>query len=185
MSRHLSETVSFWWKNQGCHSLIVDKKLYLSQLVSVFEGIGHDLRKYLLSTTHYSLCDAWNSIRNNFFASCARRPYVLQYFFRPGSDVPYLRNGLQIPFAIHWRLHFFLVQYYSHFTVGNLLHPIDVQIDHVCPEDFNCTDLWPNKDVMLLVKKRLLKCLEAKGEMICTHNVCRTSLGCFGKSIAI
>ena len=157
----------------------------MSQLLSVFEGIGHDLRKYLLSTTHYSLCDAWNSIRNNFFASCARRPYVLQYFFRPGSDVPYLRNGLQIPFAIHWRLHFFLVQYYSHFTVGNLLHPIDVQIDHVCPEDFNCTDLWPNKDVMLLVKKRLLKCLEAKGEMICTHNVCRTSLGCFGKSIAI
>ena len=108
---------------------------------------------YLLHITHYSLCDAWNSIRNNFFALCARRPYIA-YFFRPGSDVPYLRNGLQIPFAIHWRLHFFLVQYYSHFTVGNLLHPIDVQIDHVCPEDFNCTDLWPNKDVMLLVKKK-------------------------------
>ena len=44
------------------------------------------------------------------------------------------------------------VQYYSHFTVGNLLHPIDVQIDHVCPEVFNCIDLWPNKDVMWLIK---------------------------------
>ena len=156
MTSHLSEmseTVLFWWKNQENHSLKIDKRLYLSQLVSVFgDEYGHDLRKYLLRTTHYSLCDAWNSIRNNFFASW--RPYLLQYFFRPGSDVPYLRNGLQIPFAIHWRLHFFLVQYYSHFTVGNLLHLIDVQIDHVCPEDFNCTDLWPNKDVMLLIKKK-------------------------------
>ena len=47
---------------------------------------------------------------------------------------------------------FSCVQYYSHFTVGNLLHPIDVQIDHVCPEVFNCIDLWPNKDVMWLIK---------------------------------